>query len=154
MKIKIVNFGPIKEFEFDLSKKLIVTYGDNNIGKSYAMQVVYLLLKAFQDFPTEEMTSMLLRFSKFIEKMQKEKTSDGIKSDDKATEQEVDISNAMLNVVMQKFMTSCRNTFGNLDVTLSKSRIFMLKWMSTGLILIWKKRQCPIAKAQLNMLGE
>ena len=43
MKIKIVNFGPIKEFEFDLSKKLIVTYGDNNIGKSYAMQVVYLL---------------------------------------------------------------------------------------------------------------
>ena len=31
MKIKIVNFGPIKEFEFDLSKKLIVTYGDNNI---------------------------------------------------------------------------------------------------------------------------
>ena len=59
MKIKIVNFGPIKEFEFDLSKKLIVTYGDNNIGKSYAMQVVYLLLKAFQDFTTEEMTSML-----------------------------------------------------------------------------------------------
>lgn len=120
MKIKIVNFGPIKEFEFDLSKKLIVTYGDNNIGKSYAMQVVYLLLKALQDFPTEEMTSMLLQFSKFIEKMQKEKTSDGIKSDDKATEQEVDISNAMLNIVMQKFMTSCRNTFGNLDVTLSK----------------------------------
>lgn len=50
MKIKIVNFGPIKEFEFDLSKKLIVTYGDNNIGKSYAMQVVYLLLKCISGF--------------------------------------------------------------------------------------------------------
>lgn len=49
MKIKIVNLGPIKEFEFDLSKKLIVTYGDNNIGKSYAMQVVYLLLKSFMN---------------------------------------------------------------------------------------------------------
>lgn len=47
MKIKIVNFGPIKEFEFDFSKKLIATYGDNNIGKSYAMQVVYLLFKRF-----------------------------------------------------------------------------------------------------------
>ena len=47
MKIKIVNFGPIKEFEFDFSKKLIATYGDNNIGKSYAMQVVYLLFKSF-----------------------------------------------------------------------------------------------------------
>ena len=54
MKIKIVNFGPIKEFEFDLSKKLIVTYGDNNIGKSYAMQVVYLLLKSFMNIPVDE----------------------------------------------------------------------------------------------------
>ena len=53
MKIKIVNFGPIKEFEFDLSKKLIVTYGDNNIGKSYAMQVVYLLFKRFFQLPKE-----------------------------------------------------------------------------------------------------
>ena len=52
MKIKIVNFGPIKEFEFDLSKKLIVTYGDNNIGKSYAMQVVYLLFKKIIDVST------------------------------------------------------------------------------------------------------
>lgn len=54
MKIKITDFGPIKEFEFDLSKKLIVTYGDNNIGKSYAMQVAYLLLKAFMNIPIDE----------------------------------------------------------------------------------------------------
>ena len=120
MKIKIVNFGPIKEFEFDLSKKLIVTYGDNNIGKSYAMQVVYLLLKAFQDFPTEEMTSMLLRISKFIDKMQKDKVLEDIKSDDTALNPKINILKEMLNVVMQKFMTSCRNTFGNLDVTLLK----------------------------------
>jgi len=45
MQIKILNFGPIKKFEFDLSKDLIVTYGINNIGKSYAITVVYLLLK-------------------------------------------------------------------------------------------------------------
>ena len=113
MKIKIVNFGPIKEFEFDLSKKLIVTYGDNNIGKSYAMQVVYLLLKAFQDFPTEEITSMLLRISKFIDKMQKDKVLEDIKSDDNALNPKINILKEMLNVVMQKFMTSCRNTFGN-----------------------------------------
>ena len=62
MKIKITDFGPIKEFEFDLSKKLIVTYGDNNIGKSYAMQVAYLLLKAFMNIPIDEkkMTQVLL----------------------------------------------------------------------------------------------
>ena len=45
MRIKIKNWGPVREFEYDLSKSVIVTYGDNNIGKSYAMQVVYLLLK-------------------------------------------------------------------------------------------------------------
>ena len=45
MIIKISDFGPIKEFEFNLNKDLTVTYGSNNIGKSYAMQIVYLLLK-------------------------------------------------------------------------------------------------------------
>jgi predicted ATPase len=49
MIIKISNFGPIKEFEFDLDKDLTVTYGSNNIGKSYAMQIVYLLLKNISD---------------------------------------------------------------------------------------------------------
>ncbi len=47
MEIKIFNFGPIKKFEFDLSKDLIIIYGKNYIGKSYAMAVVYLLLKHF-----------------------------------------------------------------------------------------------------------
>jgi len=45
MEIKILNFGPIKKFEFDLSKDLIMIYGKNNVGKSYSMSVVYLLLK-------------------------------------------------------------------------------------------------------------
>lgn len=45
MRITIKNWGPLKQVEYDLSKNLIVTYGDNNIGKSYAMQVIYLLLK-------------------------------------------------------------------------------------------------------------
>ena len=68
MRIKITNFGPIKEFEFDFSKKLIATYGDNNIGKSYAMQVVYLLLKAFMNVPIDEkkMTQVFLDLCKSI----------------------------------------------------------------------------------------
>ena len=54
MKIKIINFGPMKKFEVDLSRDLIVIYGKNNIGKSYAMSVVYLLLKYFLkvDYPS------------------------------------------------------------------------------------------------------
>lgn len=50
MKITIRRFGPLSEFVYDLSKDIIVTYGDNNIGKSYAMQVVYLLLKNFNEY--------------------------------------------------------------------------------------------------------
>lgn len=36
MKIEIRNFGPICKYECDLDKSLIVIYGENNIGKSYA----------------------------------------------------------------------------------------------------------------------
>lgn len=46
MKIKIINIGPIHKFEIDLSKKLTMIYGKNNIGKSYAISVVYMILKA------------------------------------------------------------------------------------------------------------
>lgn len=45
MKIVINNLGPIHCFEFDLSKDLNVIFGKNNIGKSYAITAVYLLIK-------------------------------------------------------------------------------------------------------------
>lgn len=45
MLIKIRNFGPIKEFDFDLDKDLIAIFGKNNIGKSYAISASYLLIK-------------------------------------------------------------------------------------------------------------
>lgn len=49
MKISIKNFGPIDHFEFDLEKDLHVIYGENNIGKSWAIEVLYLLLKFWKD---------------------------------------------------------------------------------------------------------
>ena len=45
MKVRIDNWGPIEHCEYDLDKDMIVVYGDNNIGKSYAMQLIYLYLK-------------------------------------------------------------------------------------------------------------
>src|SRR6218665_3509844 len=47
MKIAINNLGPIKRFEFDLSKDINVLFGKNNVGKSYAITAVYLLIKNF-----------------------------------------------------------------------------------------------------------
>ncbi|MDM8548898.1 AAA family ATPase [Desulfobacterales bacterium HSG2] len=46
MHIRIRNFGPIKDFSFDLTKDFVVIFGKNNIGKSYAISVVYLILKS------------------------------------------------------------------------------------------------------------
>nr|VFJ78116.1 MAG: Predicted ATPase [Candidatus Kentron sp. FW] len=47
MKVQIDNFGPIHHFECDLDKDLHLILGGNNIGKSYAITLVYLLLKSF-----------------------------------------------------------------------------------------------------------
>lgn len=49
MKIEINNFGPIKHFVFDLDKDFHIVYGKNNIGKSYAISLVYLILKSFRE---------------------------------------------------------------------------------------------------------
>lgn len=45
MKIGLLNFGPIKKFEIDLSKDLSLIFGKNNIGKSYSIRAVYLIIK-------------------------------------------------------------------------------------------------------------
>jgi len=45
MKISIKNFGPILSFDFDLLKDLNVIFGKNNIGKSYAITAIYLIIK-------------------------------------------------------------------------------------------------------------
>lgn len=49
MKVSICNFGPIKEFTIDLYNNLTFIYGKNNIGKSYAIMLNYLILKHLID---------------------------------------------------------------------------------------------------------
>lgn len=46
MLIKIQNFGPISNFEFDLEKDFHLIVGENNVGKSYAITAIYLVIKA------------------------------------------------------------------------------------------------------------
>jgi len=56
MQIKIKNFGPIKKFDLDLKKDFVVIFGKNNIGKSYAISVVYLVLKHLLDLEADPIT--------------------------------------------------------------------------------------------------
>ena len=48
MKITIENFGAIKHFVFDTEKDLTLIFGKNSVGKSYAISLIYLILKTFQ----------------------------------------------------------------------------------------------------------
>ena len=128
MKIKITDFGPIKEFEFDLSKKLIVTYGDNNIGKSYAMQIVYLLFKKIIDVSTSGRTINLFNYIKET-RLDKDKELGYLaelfenKADENRLCKEIEsvVFRNITNEVMYDFEDSCYNTFGNFDEILKKN---------------------------------
>jgi predicted ATPase len=50
MIIELHNFGPIKLFSFDTDKDIHAIFGKNNIGKSYAISAVYLILKNFTTY--------------------------------------------------------------------------------------------------------
>ena len=63
MKIQLKNFGPIEFFEFDTKTQMHFIFGENNIGKSYAISAVYLILKNFKQniFPTPNLNSIEIR---------------------------------------------------------------------------------------------
>ncbi|AGA72663.1 hypothetical protein CXG50_06370 [Pseudomonas plecoglossicida] len=44
MKVKIENFGPVSDFEFDCDTPLQLIVGTNNIGKSYALTAYYIAI--------------------------------------------------------------------------------------------------------------
>jgi len=45
MKIELKNFGIIKNFKFDTKNDFSIIFGKNNTGKSYAISVIYLIIK-------------------------------------------------------------------------------------------------------------
>lgn len=74
MNITIKNFGPIREFEFDLSRNISLIYGKNNIGKSYAITALYLLLKSFPQVKQESVLVMI--FDKYFTKYWKSENTE------------------------------------------------------------------------------
>lgn len=115
MQIKILNFGPIKHFDGDLSRDITVIYGKNNTGKSYAMSVVYLLLKHLLNLD-------IMRIGEFINRTVTDETYERIKALS-SLGPECDITgevNEMFSRVIQAAITgnlenSFKNTFGPLN---------------------------------------
>ncbi len=66
MQLKIKNFGPIRSFDLDLSKKFTIIFGKNNIGKSYAISLAYLILKNLLRFGYETNDANLAEFGESL----------------------------------------------------------------------------------------
>ena len=124
MFLTIENFGPIKKFEYDLSKDLIVTYGGNNIGKSYAMQLTYLLLKNLYNYAQQVKSSIAhVGIIPPLETPLYQETEALVKAFSTDTEQSISMqeffSNALKKDFFEAFVTpfqiSCENTFRNIE---------------------------------------
>ena len=125
MQIIIKNFGPIGRFVYDLDKNLIITYGNNNIGKSYSMQIVYLLLKTFiKNAPPVFNIGLMSFISEDILKKIAALMDSFSKSDKDEIEITAEIDGIVFSVFsslfMNSFIDSCKNTFGNFDHILKK----------------------------------
>ena len=133
MKIEIRNFGPICKYECDLDKSLIVIYGENNIGKSYAMQVTYLLLKKIKMYA--EYPAFMGRFyleleenHDEIEKLVKEFVLDQKSQVWDITDKVISAYKKILEeLLLKEFCTSLENTFGTYDKLLEQNPVIKLQ---------------------------
>ena len=137
MKITITNFGPIKHFSYDLTKDIIVTFGDNNIGKSYAMQVVYLLLKSLTEIADYSYgyirfgyTSQY-KYTYGYHDTLKETIVKFSKSSDYTMDITKQINAAALDDISDKlinsFANSCEKTFGNFNGIFDQKPVIIME---------------------------
>lgn len=137
MKITIENFGPIKQFHYDLTKDIIVTFGDNNIGKSYAMQVVYLLLKNLTEYAGFNNGYYRYSYSTQMRYLSEhfDEIRETIEKFSKSQEYTLDITKLINSVVLldlsekfiSNFSNSCENTFGNFKGIIEQNPIIILE---------------------------
>lgn len=133
MKIEILNFGPINRCEYDLNKSLIVTYGENNIGKSYAMQVIYLLLKKIRMY-TDYFSYMEMFYPEARENREGiEKILKNFVINNEI--QVLDVTNEIIHnykknlekLLLNEFQASLENTFGTYDKILEQTPVIKLQ---------------------------
>ena len=168
MKIEIERFGPIQQFTYDLDKDFIVTYGNNNIGKSYSMQIVYLLLKKFMkkdlfqykfnSFVLLLLNGLLSEEDKKLKEEWENKINVFIESQDKEMDFTITIeeifSVSVFNIFHESlcdFIDSCRNTFGNFENLLKKNPVIHLKWESFSIDILLKEEKI-IGKLKENLI--
>lgn len=147
MKIQLNNFGPIQKFDFDLEKDLTIVFGKNNIGKSYAISSIYLILKSFK---AEEFSDGSIEMGLFYYRNDNRYIGHGniriiediIKLENFVTDQikmhdEIEITNDLKKlftniiggIILNNLEKSFNNSFASLDELrnkLSNKRLFIL----------------------------
>lgn len=130
MKITIENFGPIKEFSIDLSKKLTFVYGKNSTGKSYAISLVYLILKNLKG--NDGVSYVIPKINKeqkiFLEKINKEYEKIKSLADKNSINNDFDITVPISSIIslgleaqfLQNFETSLKSSYGNFSALNNK----------------------------------
>ncbi len=154
MKIQLRNFGPIDFFEFDTKTQMHFIFGENNIGKSYAISAVYLILKNLLEF----------NFSKLIPTSEKDKKRIEVFISDKLeTNSSVDISENILptlhflfpNDILLDISKSFATTFDSIE---NLSNCFSKKPLTIHLksnviefiIGVGKHKELELKKINLN----
>ncbi|WP_064197402.1 MULTISPECIES: AAA family ATPase [Emticicia] len=122
MKISIKNFGPIEHFEFDLEKDLHVIYGENNIGKSWAINLIYLVLKSYERFIESDDFEFNVKTS-YVNEV-KENIFDLMQIEDinklVLNNYLVELCEKNLNIFTEFLHSSLKNTFSNIVNTQTK----------------------------------
>lgn len=135
LNITIENWGPVQKCEFDLKKSLIVVYGNNNIGKSYAMQALYLLLKNLLLYASGisiYASGLLFYFEDSTRGLSA--IEELVMNFDESGMAEKDVTEDLLNLIadsmekefLPKLRSSFQNTFGTYNLMLEKDPVFTI----------------------------
>jgi predicted ATPase len=147
--ITIENFGAIKYFQFDTEKDMYLLFGKNSVGKSYAISLVYLILKNILSSSKErkEYYSYSYEFKRKMEidinRLEKKLEA--------SNEKEIDISSYVekkliseLEFFVKKLNDSLLNTFDELsnlqnEFTRKKIQITIITVASKKILELRKK---------------
>ena len=110
MKIQLQNFGPIEFFEFDTKTQMHFIFGENNVGKSYAISAVYLLLKHLAQPSSKRTNVELIDITKelaSIETYVKDKIEEN-----NSVDITMQLENAWNTIFSQTVLIDINNSFG------------------------------------------
>jgi predicted ATPase len=115
------NIGPISDIEFDVNADLTFIYGENNIGKSYAITIMYLFLKNYIVTPVPFLYrnagpamfqwSLDDEIKTFLEKISKEELATDSDITEIITNQ---LSRVLSGQFSTRFIDSLRSSFGDI----------------------------------------